>query len=119
MMEAARTVVGEDGKLYVKGATHRYMAPGKPLVAMPPDMLKAGLLAIAHRTLKKWPDENRLEYDKWMARRGDLANMSTEHIEKVVASILRPGGRVVSGKFAASLVWGLEELERRGVEVAA
>jgi hypothetical protein len=39
--------------------------------------------------------------------------MTTEANEKVVASILKPGGRVVSGKYAASLVWGLEELERR------
>lgn len=116
MMDAAGTIVPEDG--YIDKHTQKvakYAAPGRPLVVMPEEMLKAGLLAIAHRTLKKWEAENPPEYAKWMAARdnGLLASKSTESIEKVVASILRPGGRVVSGRFAASLVWGLEELERR------
>jgi hypothetical protein len=97
-----------------------YSAPGQPLVVMPLDMLKAGLLAAARRTLKKWPDENPPEYAKWVAmREAKLSSMGTEHLVKVVASILRPGGRVASGKYAASFVWGLEELERRGVDVLA
>jgi hypothetical protein len=84
-------------------------------VVMPPDMLKAGLLAMAHRTLKKWPDENPPEYAKWMQRKegGAILAMSTERLERVVGSILKPTGSVQTGPYAASLVWGLEELERR------
>lgn len=121
MMEAAGTVVPEHGYTdrHTKNVA-KWSAPGQPLVVMPLDMLKAGLLAAAHRTLKKWPAENPPQYEKWCRYRDEqLPSLPTEHIEKVVASILRPGGRVASGAYAASLVWGLEELERRAQEVVA
>lgn len=121
MMHAAGTTVPEHGYMDRHSAkVQKYTAPGKPLAVLPVEMLRAGLLAQAERTLKKWPAENPPEHAAWMAKveGGELAKLSTEHLEKVVASILRPGGRVASGKFAASLVYGLAELDRRKAQAA-
>lgn len=122
MVKDAGVTVGDDGKMYVKGATHRYMAAGKPIVILPAEVLREAQIATCHRELAKWSKDayTRADSEKWAeaARSGKLAKMPTEQIEKVLASILRPGGRL-SGVYAASVVYGLDELARRENEAVS
>lgn len=121
MLEAAATIVPEDGWMH-RGTPRavRYAAPGRPLLVMPEDALRAGILKQAEREVRLWEKQEPDNYRRWMRNieEGRLERMPTEDIERVLASIIRPGGRV-SGKFAASVVYGLAELERRREEAEA
>lgn len=114
MVKDAGEMVGRDGIAYEKGKRRRYMAAGKPLVVMPAEVLRDAQIATCHRELAKWANEDPLNHAKWAkaASDGTFTKMGTEQIEKVLASILRPGGRL-SGVYAASVVYGLDELARR------
>lgn len=71
-------------------------------------------IATCHRELAKWAKEDPHTYATWEARRADgsVAKISTERLREILASILRPGGRL-TGQYAASVVYGLDELARR------
>lgn len=114
MVKDAGFTVPDDGKLYVKGVTHRYMAAGKPLVVLPAEVLRDAQIATCHRELAKLAKEDPHTYATWEARRADgsVAKISTERLREILASILRPGGRL-TGQYAASVVYGLDELARR------
>lgn len=91
-------------------------AAGRGEVVLPDEALRAGLIKQAERELKLWQKHDPHGYARYMAN--DVTKVPTDQIERVLESILRPGGRV-SGKFAASVVLGVAELERRRQEVAA
>lgn len=95
-----------------KGVTMQ--RPDMPEVILPEDRLHAGLVATAERELKLWAKHDPHGYRQFMAKveSGAIDNVPTEYIERMLASILRPGGRV-SGKFAGSVVYGLAELAKR------
>lgn len=91
--------------------------PGEPMLTMSqgmPEPYRDAMIAQAERELAKWERDDPHGHGRFMARlaKDGLEGVSTERLEAVVASILRPGGRVV-GTFAASLIYGLAELDRR------